>query len=60
MNHDYSHCLDYRPDICPPTCFRAEITADLIAHPCIASWSHFKGTDECDLYCRKKFEREDE
>lgn len=50
MNHDYAHCLDYSSK-CPPACFRAEITKEIVEAPweCTlsVSWMHFAGTDEC-------------
>lgn len=59
MNHDYTHCLDYEPDKCPLSCFRAEVTRDLekrkyefIGVP--ISWAHFKGTKECLFYQKKE------
>jgi hypothetical protein len=52
MNHDYSHCLDYKKGKCPiKKCFRAELTEDLRRHfyPLSTSWMHYKGTKECVL-----------
>lgn len=48
MNHDATHCADYRKD-CPKSCYRAELTEDLhkIFYPLPTSWAHFKGTKEC-------------
>ena len=54
MNHDYSHCLDYKKGKCPKKCFRAELTEDLQKHfyeysHLSTSWMHYKGTKECCL-----------
>ena len=47
MNHDYAHCIDCTED-CPEDCFRAQLAREAIAkHWAIASWMHFKNTDEC-------------
>lgn len=53
MNHDACHCMDYRKEICPKKCYRAELTQDYfemtekgeIDFP--TSWSHFYGTQYC-------------
>lgn len=52
MNHNYLHCIDYKPD-CPDECFRAQLTKDLLDNPDImpknvASWMHFRGSSECE------------
>lgn len=51
MNHDATHCSDYRPT-CPKCCYRVRLTLDLesrweefVGLP--LSWSHFEGTEEC-------------
>ena len=52
MNHDYTHCADYRKDICPRECFRGALVRDLNNHPtlrAVVSWMNLKGTDECML-----------
>ena len=47
MNHDYAHCMDYMDD-CPMECFRARLTKDALdKHWTMASFMHFKNTDEC-------------
>ena len=53
MNHDATHCADYKKD-CPKTCYRAELTADLLKthYPLPTSWANFEGTDECPK-CQK-------
>lgn len=55
MNHDATHCADYKKD-CPKSCFRAKLTEELreIYYPLPVSWSHFKGTRECPKYPRVK------
>ena len=52
MNHDYTHCADYNPAICPVSCFRAQVTAVLEANRenivgVPISWAHFIDTPEC-------------
>ena len=52
MNHDYAHCFDYEENNarCPKSCFRAELTMDLLLNPQPRSlWMHFFGTSECPL-----------
>lgn len=54
MNHDYTHCADYDAAICPKSCFRAQVTAELEADRenivgVPISWASFKGTKECRL-----------
>ena len=48
MNHDATHCLDYKKS-CPKSCYRAQLTKELkeIVYPLPVSWCHFKGTKEC-------------
>lgn len=48
MNHDYAHCLDYKPD-CPKECFRSQLVRDLenLDRRIPVSWMHLGGTDEC-------------
>lgn len=52
MNHDNSHCLDFKDD-CPKDCYRAELVRDLekmdstMMFP--VTWTTFKDTDECKL-----------
>ena len=55
MNHDATHCNDYKVSKCPKTCYRAQLTQDLrnnqyrfLGLP--ISWANFKGTDECPLF----------
>lgn len=50
MNHDYTHCFDYKPT-CPKDCFRAQITKDYIEsnYPYPVSFTYLKETDECKL-----------
>ena len=53
MNHDVSHCLDYKKGKCPKDCYRAKVTreyfelkaAGKIDFP--TSWMHFKETNYC-------------
>jgi len=60
MNHDYAHCLDYDPEHCPLSCFRAELTQDyqnradrdMAGIP--VSYAYYHGTEECELTRPKK------
>lgn len=52
MNHDATHCADYRKGICPKHCYRAELTEEyrqrqMELHYLPISWCHFLGTKEC-------------
>ena len=53
MNHDATHCADYKKGSCPKSCYRAQLTEELRNVIGIAryglptSWSHFEGTKEC-------------
>lgn len=49
MNHDVTHCADYKKSRCPKTCYRAQLTEELrnIAYLLPTSWSHFEGTKMC-------------
>jgi len=50
INHDYTHCLDYKKDLCPKTCFRAQLSEDLAKNPHkYLSWSNLKGSALCPL-----------
>ena len=59
MNHDYSHCLDYK-ESCPKKCFRAELVRDLKSRKDMVgvplSWVHFEGTNYCPKVKRKEHE----
>ena len=49
MNHDYTHCVDFRAD-CPMECFRAKLVRDLDKRHLDRigiSWASFRGTEEC-------------
>lgn len=49
MNHDATHCADYKKSKCPKNCYRAQLTEELrnIYYPLPTSWAHFEGTKEC-------------
>ena len=49
MNHDATHCADYKKGKCPKTCYRAQLTEELrnIIYVLPTSWAHYKGTDYC-------------
>ena len=49
MNHDATHCLDYKARKCPKACYRAALTADLnrIIYLLPTSWAHLLGSAEC-------------
>lgn len=51
MNHDATHCSDFKKGKCPKDCYRAELTNELrhICYPLPTSWASFKGTKECPL-----------
>lgn len=54
MNHDATHCEDYRKYECPKSCYRAQLTQELRDNPyrflrMPISWANFKGTEECPL-----------
>lgn len=53
MNHDATHCDDYKKSKCPKQCYRAQLTQDLRKRPYLfflpISWAHFKGTQECPI-----------
>lgn len=52
MNHDASHCLDYKKNQCPKTCYRAKLTEELrnSDYRLPTSWVHFKGTKYCERW----------
>ena len=49
MNHDATHCVDYKKGKCPKGCYRAQLTEELrnILYLLPTSWAHFEGTKEC-------------
>jgi len=51
MNHDATHCSEYRKGRCPASCYRAELTEDLKHRPDLAclpmSWADFRYSEEC-------------
>lgn len=51
MNHDATHCSDYKKGKCPKSCYRAELTEDLRRrfYPLPTAWASLKGTNECPL-----------
>ena len=53
MNHDATHCADYRDGKCPKKCYRAQLTQDLRERHDLffvpISWTNFKGTKECPI-----------
>ena len=57
MNHDATHCLDYR-SYCPKKCYRAQLTEDLKHRNDLVwlpvSWMHLLGTAECERKVRKE------
>ena len=52
MNHDATHCADYRKGKCPARCYRAQLTEELrnIIYVLPTSWAHFKGTKHCPAW----------
>lgn len=51
MNHDATHCADYKKSKCPKTCYRAQLTEELknIYYPLPVSWANLDGS----VYCEK-------
>ena len=51
MNHDATHCADYKKSKCPKSCYRAKLTQELRETSAWAwlpiSWAHFEGTQHC-------------
>ena len=49
MNHDATHCADYKKGKCPKLCYRAQLTEELrnIVYGLPTSWAHYKGTNYC-------------
>ncbi len=55
MNHDATHCLDYKKGICPNSCYRAQLTEEYnnIYYSLPTSWCHFKDTRYCPKWGKK-------
>ena len=53
MNHDATHCENYKKSKCPKSCYRAQLTQDLRERPDLfflpVSWANFKGPEECPM-----------
>lgn len=53
MNHDASHCLDYKQNKCTQKCYRAQLTQELKDRNDLyylpVSWVNFKQTKECPI-----------
>lgn len=53
MNHDACHCFNYEAEVCPKSCYRAELTQDYLdlkAKGLIdfnTSWASFLGSKYC-------------
>lgn len=51
MNHDATHCADYKKSKCPKSCYRAQLTQELRDRHDLyylsVSWANFKQTKEC-------------
>lgn len=51
MNHDATHCADYKKSNCPKTCYRAQLTQELRDRHDLyylsVIWANFKQTKEC-------------
>jgi hypothetical protein len=56
MNHDYTHCADYKKSTCPKSCFRAQLVEDLnrIHYSLPVSYANLKGTSYCPKWPEKK------
>ena len=53
MNHDYAHCLDFKPS-CPRSCFRARLARDLQTNMeqyigMTFSYMRFRGSGLCQI-----------
>lgn len=61
MNHDAAHCLDYKKDVCPKSCYRAQLTEEYnrCHYSLQTSWCHFKGTRYCPKWRKKEEEKND-
>ncbi len=64
MNHDATHCADYIPNQCPPTCYRGKLTQELIElvetpeyRDGLYSFAHFKETQNCPRWPKKMEEK---
>lgn len=55
MNHDATHCSDYKKKSCPKTCGIAQLTEELkhINYALPTSWAHYKGTKYCPMEGKK-------
>lgn len=60
MNHDATHCVDYRKSYCPTRCYYARLTKDLLERKARGelqgipmSFAHFRDSDFC-LRTRKE------
>lgn len=54
MNHDATHCADYKKKKCPKTCYRGQLTQELNDNLFTfrflpISWANFKEGKECPL-----------
>lgn len=58
MNHDATHCADYKKHKCPRKCYRAQLTQELRDRHDLyylsVSWANFKQTKECPRRERSK------
>ena len=53
MNHDATHCADYKISKCPASCYRAKLTKELKERNDLyylpISWANFKQTKNCPI-----------
>ena len=49
MNHDATHCADYKKSTCPKSFYRAQLTEELrhIHYGLPTSWAHYRDTKYC-------------
>ena len=51
MNHDATHCADYKKHKCPRSCYRAQLTQELFERSDLyylpIFWANFKESKEC-------------
>ena len=56
MNHDATHCADYRRS-CPKRCWRAQLTEDLLQRPDLerlpVGWAKLRGSEYCPMTERR-------
>lgn len=61
MNHDATHCADFKKDKCPKRCPLAKLTEELrhIHYDLPVSFAHFGGSKVCPKMKENAYERGD-